>query len=102
MGHDVDRFDVDAQRGCSPADFTSADAALICTPASTHEYMAQLLLAIGYRGPLFVEKPLTLPEYPKASVFRTWPHPVTMVGYNWRFHPEVAPLAVIARRGSTV
>jgi predicted dehydrogenase len=62
----------------------------------------QLLLATscGYRGPLFVEKPLALRS--DAPIFRDWPHPVTMVGYNWRFHPEVAPLSALLASGGTL
>lgn len=64
------------------------DAAMICTPASTHAAVAKQLLEQGYRGPLFVEKPLatTLED---CEIFESWPHPTLMVGYNWRFNHDV-------------
>lgn len=76
-------------------------AVLICTPADTHGFMARRLLAEGYRGPLFVEKPLvtTLAD---AEIFRTWPHPVQMVGYNWRFHSDVEACRAFLESGSAV
>ncbi len=67
------------------------DAVLICTPASTHAAVAQELLAAGYRGPLFCEKPLAT-SVAECDVFRSWPHATTMVGYNWRFHYQLQPL----------
>jgi predicted dehydrogenase len=70
-------------------DVLRADAVLICTPATTHAEVARELLALGYAGPLMVEKPLAL-SVEDCAVFREWPHPTTMVGYNLRFHPEVA------------
>lgn len=92
-------LDVDRSRGADPALFAVAwpDAVIIATPASTHETVAAQLLAQGYRGPLFVEKPLAL--HADAPVFRDWPHAVQMVGYNWRFHPEVQPIGQLASRG---
>jgi predicted dehydrogenase len=67
---------------------------MICTPASTHEAVAEQLLAFGYRGPLFVEKPIALRS--DAEVFKSWPHPTTMVGYNWRFHRDLQGVAMFA------
>lgn len=65
------------------------DAMVIATPASTHAAIAEHLLSEGYCGPLFVEKPLAL-SLAECDVFRRWPHPTTMVGYNLRFHFLVA------------
>lgn len=65
---------------------TVLDVVLICTPASTHATIARDLLKRGYHGPLFVEKPIAT-ALEDCEVFRSWPSPVTMVGYNWRFHP---------------
>jgi len=97
LGHEVRVLDTDlskvlaaARLGARPAFTTSdVDAALICTPAATHGAVAEQLLRDGYMGALFVEKPL---DVRSLSIFRLWPHPVTMVGYNWRFHPAVRPL----------
>jgi predicted dehydrogenase len=95
-------LDVDPTRGAAPEMFDPRwpDAVIIATPAATHEAVATTLLACGYSGPLFVEKPLALRS--AAPVFRDWPHPVTMVGYNWRFHPEVAPLSALLASGGTL
>lgn len=60
-------------------------AVLICTPASTHAAVARELRDEGYSGPLFVEKPIALSSE-ECDIFRTWPHPTTMVGYMLRFH----------------
>jgi predicted dehydrogenase len=105
LGHQVKVFDINESRGVHPhngyiAQQFRPDAVLICTPASEHESVARLLRHIAYAGPLFVEKPLAL-RLP-AVIFGEWPHPTTMVGYNWRFHPDVAPLRAIARTGSTL
>jgi predicted dehydrogenase len=115
LGHDVFLSDRDHQRAASlafelklrgwsddvnPAFAAAAEAAMICTPASTHEDIASQLLRAGYTGPLFVEKPLALSSH--APIFSEWPNPVTMVGYNWRFHPELAALRSLARRGGTL
>lgn len=62
------------------------EAVMICAPASTHASLARGLLASGYCGPLFVEKPLAT-SVEDAEVFSRWPHPTTMVGYNLRFQP---------------
>lgn len=64
------------------------NAVLVCTPADTHAEVACQLRAEGYRGPLFVEKPLAL-SIEECAVFKEWPSPVTMVGYNLRFHPFI-------------
>jgi len=64
------------------------EAVLICTPASTHATVAKQLLTAGYQSALFVEKPLAL-CVEDAEVFKTWPYPTTMVGYNLRFHHKV-------------
>ncbi len=102
LGHFAAVFDTDPERGHHEAMFSpdEYEAVLICTPASTHEDVAIALLDDGYRGPLFVEKPLTLST--RATIFRAWPHLVTMTGYNWRFHPEIAPLEALARRQASV
>lgn len=100
MLHDVDVYDSDPSRGQAIWQFTGADAVLICTPASTHEAVAADLSRLGYAGAIFVEKPIALSS--AAPIFREWPHPVTMVGYNWRFHPEIAPLQELAQRGGTL
>jgi predicted dehydrogenase len=98
LGHTVDVFDSDCLRGRRPATFEEADAVMICTPASTHEAVAEQLLAVGYRGPLFVEKPIALRS--DAPVFKTWPHPVTMVGYNWRFYPAFRDLTGVLQKAA--
>lgn len=67
------------------------DAVLVCTPADTHSKVAERLECAGYTGPLFVEKPLAM-SVADAALFAHWPHPVTQVGYNWRFHPQVRAL----------
>lgn len=99
LGHHVHVYDTAANRGGDPDRFAPGlvDAVLICTPASTHVAVAEQLLTKGYHGPLFVEKPLAIRS--DAPIFAAWPHPVTMVGYNWRFHPEIAPLRALVRRG---
>jgi len=89
-------IDHNRERGAVYASFKEAldehgafDAAMICTPAVTHAAVAKNLLRTGYRGPLFVEKPLaTTPE--ETEIFRRWPHPTTMVGYMLRFDPVLA------------
>jgi predicted dehydrogenase len=116
LGHDVLLCDVSHQNAASlayeltlpagwsdspnPAYLAAADAVLICTPASTHELVATQILRDGYVKALFVEKPLALSSH--APIFQEWPHPVTMVGYNWRFHPEIVPLRELARLGGTL
>src|SRR6185503_17459921 len=107
LGVDVVPVDTDHQRAASLAfsigvdgwseqlrAFDGVDGVLICTPAATHEEVAEQLLRNGYAGPLSTEKPLALKS--DARIFREWPHATTMVGYNWRFHPEVAPLIELA------
>lgn len=86
---DVCFFDADQNRGTDPKHFKPEfwDAVMVCTPASTHEAVAEQLLGSGYAGPLFVEKPLALRS--AAAIFMRWPHPVTMVGYNLRFHASI-------------
>lgn len=64
-----------------------ADAVVIATPADAHAVMAMLLRIGSYAGPLFVEKPIVT-SLADADVFRDWPHPVQMVGYMLRFHPQ--------------
>ncbi|HYM24977.1 MAG TPA: Gfo/Idh/MocA family oxidoreductase [Vicinamibacterales bacterium] len=64
------------------------DAVFICTPASTHAAVASELLEVGYVGPLYVEKPLAM-SVEEAEIFRVWPHPVVMVGYNWRWNRDL-------------
>jgi predicted dehydrogenase len=66
------------------------DAVLICTPAVTHATVATQLHQLGYRGALFVEKPIDLVA--DRAIFQGWEHPTTMVGYNWRFHPQTRPI----------
>lgn len=78
------------------AGLTTFDAVMICTPASTHAAVARELLNNGYRGPLFVEKPLAL-SVEECEVFKAWPYPTTMVGYNWRFNPEVREWFVVTK-----
>lgn len=85
LGHDVDVYDSDRRKGDPLWLFRPSDAAMICTPASTHAEVAVNLLSLGYRGPLFVEKPIDVVA--DSLIFRSWPSSVTMVGYNWRFHP---------------
>jgi predicted dehydrogenase len=67
-------------------DALTVDALLICTPAATHAQVARRALGHSYCGPAFVEKPLAL-SVDECAVFREWPSPVTMVGYNLRFQP---------------
>ncbi len=98
LGHDVFVSDIDPVRAEACArelrvsvvtgDSPWPEALLICTPASTHAAVARELHASGYRGPLFVEKPLARsPD--DCDIFHNWPHQTTMVGYNWRFHPQM-------------
>lgn len=84
-------FQLDVQSAYDSEEAVAAnpDAVLICTPAKTHAAVARQLLACGYAGPLFVEKPLAL-SVEDAEVFRMWPHPVVQVGYNWRFNQDIA------------
>lgn len=101
LGHCVHIYDTDPTRGGDPNRFVPGivQAVLICTPASTHAALAEQLLAKHYRGPLFIEKPLATKS--DEPIFQAWPHPTTMVGYNWRFFSEIAPLQHFARRGTT-
>jgi predicted dehydrogenase len=93
LGHYVKVFDPVESLGAHPSDvvawsvFQPIDAVLICTPAATHEAVAEQLLDRGYLGPLFVEKPIALRS--AAPIFLEWPHPVTMVGYNLRHDTSV-------------
>jgi predicted dehydrogenase len=102
LGHEVIAHDVDLDRELAvvfnitgllaahwPENLIGVEAALICTPASTHAAVADELLQNGYQGPLFVEKPLAL-SVDECEIFRRWPHPTTMVGYNLRFHGHAA------------
>jgi hypothetical protein len=66
---------------------------MICTPASTHAAVARDWLTVGYQGPLFVEKPLAC-SVAECKVFKTWPHPVVSVGYNWRYNRELGAFRV--------
>ncbi len=97
LGHSVTGFDGDGAvrplpcAGSLEMAVKHAEAVLICTPASTHAAVARQLLDAGYRGPLFCEKPLAL-SVEECAVFEAWPHPTTMVGYNWRFNEEVQQL----------
>lgn len=88
LGHDVRVFDSDFSRGEPISDvwLFRPQAAIICTPASVHHLSAMHLQGNGFAGPLFVEKPIATG---RAEIFNRWPHPVTMVGYNLRFHPAV-------------
>ena len=70
-------------------------AVLICTPLATHRTVAEELLAVGYKGPLFVEKVIDVTS--DSPVFRNWPHPVTMVGYNLRKHPAIQAMRDMLR-----
>jgi predicted dehydrogenase len=78
--------------------FDGVDAVLICTPAATHVAVAESLLRQGYKKALYVEKPLAT-SVAEADIFRTWPHPVTMVGYNLRFHEAVEYLRAVRPNG---
>ena len=66
----------------------TVDAVVIATPAATHRKGVQYLRRDGYAGPLFVEKPLDVDDH-MGHIAWHWFHPTAMVGYNWRFHPEV-------------
>jgi predicted dehydrogenase len=98
LGHQVVVYDADDDRmtAASLAGFDTlfalatdnVDAAVIATPASDHAATAARLLEQGYRGPLFVEKPLDV-DLTREAFWASWPHPTTMVGYNWRYHPQV-------------
>lgn len=96
LGHRVTVYDRDPARGSvlPLAWREQPDAAMICTPARTHGAVAARLAEGGYKGPLFVEKPLAVGRTPPALA--GWPHPTTMVGYNLRFHPEA--LEIKAKR----
>lgn len=104
LGHEVSACDLDkTRRGealwagaslsesewrwISEPDDPLIDAVMICTPASTHASVARDLLSAGYRGPLFVEKPLAL-SLEECEVFQAWPHQTTQVGYMLRFHSD--------------
>jgi predicted dehydrogenase len=89
LGCDVTVFDTDPRRGtqCHMVGPSMFDAVMICTPAHTHADVARQLRAAGYNGPLFCEKPLVT-RLDDGDVFRDWPHPVQMVGYNLRFQPQ--------------
>lgn len=95
LGHDVEVYDRDSRRGSDiwPVPFV-ADAVMICTPAESHASVAEAIKRLGYRGALFVEKPIDVVS--DSLVFKTWPHRVTMVGYNWRFHPHLTFLEYVA------
>ena len=69
-----------------------AGAVMVATPAHTHAVVAKELQTNGYRGPLFVEKPLAA-SVDECAVFTAWPN-IIQVGYNWRFNQDV--LAFIA------
>lgn len=108
LGCTVSIFDKDNTRGEDPLNGyawgqvkdAGVDAVLICTPAADHEHTARLLRQYKYSGPLFVEKPIALRS--AAPIFATWPHPVKMVGYNWRFHPELQPMTGLLEHGGTL
>lgn len=71
-----------------PTSLPIIEAAMICTPCHSHVDVSLDLLAGGYRGPLFVEKPISL-SAGECATFEEWPHPTMMVGYNWRWNLEV-------------
>jgi predicted dehydrogenase len=98
----LDSVAVSEQRAIAPdgSFISDSDAVVICTPASTHAGIAADLLASGYRGPLFVEKPLAL-SIADAEVFAQWPHAVTQVGYNLRFHADVLRMRALLPDPST-
>lgn len=104
LGHSLLLFDQDTSRATAVAHsldcgvvgglrslssggafISDSDAVLICTPAFTHAAVARQLLEAGYRGPLFVEKPIAI-SVEECAIFEVWPHPTTMVGYNLRHH----------------
>ena len=87
-GWDAETWDITHGRPLARALSLAPDAVAVATPASTHAAVALQLADSGYAGPLFVEKPLALSEE-DADVFSSWPHAVTAVGCNWRFHPIV-------------
>lgn len=103
LDHQAVVFDIDPSKSRFHPDVflpSAFDAVMICTPAETHEDVALGLLQAGYRRALFVEKPLALKS--ASPVFSTWPHPVTMVGYNWRFHPELAHIRGLMGEGTSI
>lgn len=100
LGHDVVVYDLDLTRGIVLDRFEACDAAMICTPAATHALVARTLCDLNYAGPLFVEKPICM-SMVEADIFRNWLHPVTMVGYNWRFHPDLIALEAYVRKPYT-
>lgn len=96
LGHTVYLSDVDQGRAVALADALGVglvtpaadwwpDAVLVCTPASTHAAVAREILNTGYPIPIFVEKPLAL-SVEECAIFKDWPYPTTMVGYNLRHH----------------
>lgn len=90
QGHQVRIWDSDTRRAThSWTDVVwKSDALMLCTPANTHAQIARQVLTDVGTIPLFVEKPLAL-SVADCKVFRSWPASAFMIGYNWRFHPEV-------------
>lgn len=105
LGRSVYLSDIDPSRatalaaelGCGVVT-PSADwwphAVLICTPASSHAAVAKEILNSDYRIAMFVEKPLAL-SVEECAIFKEWPHPTTMVGYNWLWNTEVERLRAL-------
>lgn len=102
LGHDVTVIDQLLTRGVHPSLFraSACDAVMICTPAVTHRAVAWMILDAGFEGPCFVEKPIDVSS--DVEIFTRWPHPVQMVGYNWRFHPDLAPLRSLDLTGRSI
>ena len=100
LGHEVVVIDADPTRGAYRKLSTlcgTLDAAIIATPAETHLGLLRDCIAWGL--PVLVEKPLgTVADLPTLRDLR--PTTPVMVGYNWRFHPEVQPF--LARHLSRV
>lgn len=68
------------------------DFAVICTPPALH--LAQIRQCLDAGLPVLCEKPLCgLGQLAEAEALLQYPNAgKVMVGYNWRFHPEVIKL----------
>ncbi|MFQ3578477.1 MAG: Gfo/Idh/MocA family oxidoreductase [Verrucomicrobiia bacterium] len=67
------------------------EAAFIATPATTHLQVAESLLAIGFKGPIFVEKPLA-DSTDRARRLAALASDKVFVLHTWRYHPGILAL----------
>lgn len=77
---------------------TGPDAALICTPPALHLDIARAAAEAGCH--LFIEKPLahTLEGLEELLCVTEDCNLVTLVGYNWRFHPSLRKIKELIDR----